>query len=42
VNDDRQPKPAQLALAERIDEVLRRALPLSSAMYKYLGFIATK
>lgn len=42
VNDERYARSEQLALADRVDEVLKRALPLSSAMYKYLGFIAIK
>lgn len=35
-------KATQLALAEQMDQALHRALPLSTALYKYLGFVATK
>jgi ubiquinone/menaquinone biosynthesis C-methylase UbiE len=42
VNEPGKDRNAQLALADRVDEALKRALPLSRNLYKYLGFIATK
>jgi ubiquinone/menaquinone biosynthesis C-methylase UbiE len=42
VNDPRGERSAQIALADRVDEALKRVLPLSRNLYKYLGFIATK
>ena len=35
-------KTTQIALADQMDQALHRALPLSRALYKYLGFVATK
>jgi ubiquinone/menaquinone biosynthesis C-methylase UbiE len=43
VNDESVPQREQrLANAERTDSVLQRVLPLSRALYKYVGFVATK
>lgn len=41
-NEPGKDRDAQIALANQVDRVLQQALPLSRAMFKYLGFIATK
>jgi ubiquinone/menaquinone biosynthesis C-methylase UbiE len=42
INDERYSRADQILLSDRIDQVLKRALPLSRNMFKYLGFIAVK
>lgn len=42
INAPGSDKATQVALAEQMDKALHRALPLSRALYKYIGFVATK
>ena len=42
INEPGCDRDAQIALADRVDRTLKRALPLSRNLYKYLGFIAVK
>lgn len=42
INDDKFPKEERFANAAIIDDLLRKALPLSKNLYKYVGFIAKK
>ncbi len=42
INDNAKEKSERFKNAEIIDELLKRVLPLSRNLYKYIGFIATK
>jgi ubiquinone/menaquinone biosynthesis C-methylase UbiE len=42
INEPGTDRDAQIALADNVDRAIKRALPLSRNLYKYLGFIATK
>ena len=42
VNDPGQSKEANLVDAAKVDAVLKKVMPLSRHLYKYLGFVATK
>lgn len=42
INSGTAPKDELLRQAAAMDEALKRALPVSRAMYKYVGFVATK
>ncbi len=42
INDETHPKAERFAHADAMDELLRRALPVSRPLFKYIGFIATK
>jgi SAM-dependent methyltransferase len=42
VNDPAHSKDENVAAANRMDAVLQKAMPLSRALYKYVGFVATR
>ncbi len=42
VNDESKPREQRLADAALIGSVLRKVMPLSRHLYKYIGFVATK
>ncbi len=42
VNDPTKSREERLVNAELVDSVLQKVMPLSRALYKYIGFVATK
>ena len=42
VNDESKPREQRLADAVLVDSVLKKVMPLSRHLYKYIGFVATK